>query len=116
MVYYEKSYIYSVAPATVNASVGLWFTSLAGVATGNGSRWLFGKHPAFLVTKRATPTITLYKYDGTVNQWDIPSGIGVVCSAIGVSPSGFAVSNNTGGTVTPPAGEAYGHWVADARL
>ena len=34
----------------------------------------------------------------------------------GADESGFTIINNTGGTVTPTAGETYGHWVADARM
>ena len=112
--YYEKSYSYSVAPATANAGGGLWFTSVLGISTANGSRWPLGKHPMFTVIKRSTPTVTVYTYGGTVGLWVI-GGAELACST-SADMTGLAVYNNTGGSVTPIAGEAYGHWVADARM
>lgn len=68
----------------------------------------------FKVRKRATPTVTLYTYGGTSGQWDL-GGATSDCS-VGTYENGFALMNNTGRTVTPTAGEAYGHWTADAEL
>ena len=112
--YYEKSYDLAVVQGTANVSAGLWFTNVLAVATSNGARWPIGSHPRFKVRKRIAPTITLYTYEGTAGQW--ATGGGNRATSYGSDESGFFVGNNTGGSVTPTAGEAYGHWTADAEL
>jgi len=111
--YYEQSYVYGISPGSVTDS-GIWFTNILGNSVANGARWQLGKHPVFLVTKRATPTVTLYLYEGTSGQWAI--GGGNRATGASASTTGFYTTNATGESVTPTAGEAYGHWVANARL
>lgn len=113
--YYEKSYAYGTVPGTANTSTGLYFTGVFNTATANASRWSLGSHPFFSVVKRAAPTVTLYTYTGVSGQWDVPSGA-PRASAASASERGFFVTNATGSSVTPPQGEAFGHWVADARM
>ena len=112
--YYEKSYDNAVVPGTANNGTGIWFTNVLGNAVPNGQRWQLGKHPVFKVRKRIAPTITLYEYGGALGQWLI--GNASRASSAGADESGFYVANYTGETITPTAGEAFGHWVADARL
>lgn len=112
--YFEKSYDYPVAPGSTGAGVGLWFVNVLAAETAANARWPVGAHPRFAVSKRTAPTVTLYEYGGTVGSWSI--GGAVRATASSPSENGFTIMNNTGGSVTPTAGEAYGHWTADAEL
>ena len=61
--YYEKNYDINTAPAT-NTSKGL--EQVAGTIDGNQN---FYYNVRFAVPKRANPSITFYKSDGTANTW-----------------------------------------------
>ena len=113
--YYEKSYEYATVPGTANVLNGLHFTRVFNVAVANGSRWIFGAHPQFKVRKRIAPTVTLYTFSGSSGKWEAPAAT-LRNSGYVATEGGIVITNNTGGTVTPTEGEAYGHWVADAEL
>jgi len=112
--YYEKTYSVNVAPGT-DTTDGLFMTTVLSTGVTNGSRWLLGHHPKFLVPKRVAPTVALYIVTGTANQINVSATPRASIATL-ISTTGFTISNNTGGTVTPTAGEAYGHWTADAEL
>ena len=112
--YYEKSYAADVIPGAVSAA-GLHITSINANTIGNGNRWGLGSHPRFKIDKRVVPTITLYTVDGVAGSWFIATAIRE-CSIDNASSSGFFIANNMGAAVTTSVSEAYGHWVADARM
>lgn len=111
--YYEKSYPQASAPGSVtNAGI---VTSTVTSAT-NGGLWTF---VPFKVTKRGTPTITIYGYNGgsgkvssesTGNDQAANSGAAKV-----IGEYGFTAYNNSGGTVSPAGGTAF-HYEASAEL
>lgn len=113
--YFEKSYSYSDAPGTATGNA-LFFTTVLSTAVLNGYRWMLAAQPRFNTIKRVAPTITVYDATGASGSIQVPSGTIRATGTSEVSTNGFAFTNNTGGTVTPSAGEAYGHWTADAEL
>lgn len=112
--YYEKSYNVGTAPGSVNA-LGFHITTTVATTIGAGLRWILGSYPRFKVRKRIAPTITLYTVEGVAGSWFIATSDRASGADI-VSENGFVVVNNTGGSSTTSVGEAYGHWVADARM
>jgi hypothetical protein len=110
--YYEKSYNTEVVPGTGTSVSMTSFMSTIGAGT-----QLWGSSTFFKVTKRATPTISAWAYDGTSGQWHY-----------GVSGSTEAKANisfyGTGMTSFQPyftstaSGQntGYGHWAASAEL
>ena len=105
--YYEKSYNVDVVPGT-NTGVGILYF-ITGSATGN----VGGKVP-FAVSKRATPTITIYPADGASAGNITTDFLGeVTANVLSQGQSGFSVYVAGGGSA---AGAVYGHYVASIEL
>jgi hypothetical protein len=116
--YYEKSYAQATAPqtnTTVNrVNVANHFNSTTGIS----SATIFLK-----VTKRSTPTITLYRGDGSAtnpNFWEYTVGTNEVYAnptVANIGDNNFSVGFN--GTASGTANNATlirGHYVAEAEL
>jgi len=109
--YYEKSYSINVTPATNTAfgTVSL-FTSSTPVGYLAGSR-------SFLVSKRTSPTITIYSPSGTSgtvadgNTTDYGAG-----TANQIGTNGFGLQNTSGSTYSPAGNLIYFHYTASAEL
>ena len=112
--YYEKSYDYATVPGTSTTN-GLLYTTCLAQLTGNGGAWPMGSHPRFQVRKRAVPTILLWDNVGNANTWYI-GGVNRASSGTFIGETGFSVTNNTGGNITPGADATYGHYTASAEL
>jgi hypothetical protein len=113
--YYEKSYDYSVVPATTT-NVGRW--NAGGSATGQTTGYVSGGHVVFQVEKRAIPTVTSYDAVGnsgkctrfTLGGADNHNQNVVVADA---AMNGWFPFADTGGTNDSGCGV---HWVASAEL
>lgn len=110
--YYEKSYNVSEQPAAANA-VGY---ESAIVASGG---FFLSSAPRFRVTKRASPGVTVYRYDnGSPGEWVEYSTTGSpvagrAASITGIGTQGFELR----GTGAAAGGNiARYHWAADAEL
>jgi len=114
MRYYEKSYDYATVPGTSTTN-GLLYTTCLAQLTGNGGAWPMGSHPKFQVRKRAVPTILLWDNVGNANTWYI-GGVNRASASTFIGETGFSVTNNTGGNITPGADATYGHYTASAEL
>ena len=112
MRYYEKSYNQGTAPGTATSA-----GSVHGDGSTGGTTSYVGGGARFSVTKRGTPTITLYDLagaSGRVNRENlsISSTTGNAASATQLGDSGFFAYSPSGAT----AGQIAFHYVADARL
>ena len=113
--YYEKSYDYSVVPATTT-NVGRW--NAGGTATGQTTGYVSGGHVVFQVEKRAIPTVTSYDAVGnsgkctrfTLGGADSNNQNVVVADA---AMNGWFPFADTGGTNHSGCGV---HWVASSEL
>lgn len=101
--YYEKSYNLSDAPATVT-DAGAHRVSID--TAGNTAKTTI----EFATTKIGTPTVVLYKPDGTLGDWDNTTGSATVEAGYTGNRS-FVVSATK---ATP--GHPTGHWTADAEI
>ena len=116
--YYEKSYAQATAPQTNTTVNRVNIANHFGSATGISSATVFLK-----VTKRSTPTITLYRSDGSAtnpNYWEYTVGTTETYANPTVANTGdnnFSVGFN--GTASGTANNATlirGHFVAEAEL
>lgn len=107
--YYEKTYDIDTAAGTSTAT-NIYFVTGGQVGTTTMQYSI-----PFKVTKRVSPTMTLYRGDGTSNSWAFASTGGVVTNR---TVSAAAQSTNAFLAEQTAAVEyrASGHWVADARL
>jgi hypothetical protein len=113
--YYEKSYDYSVVPATTT-NVGRW--NAGGSATGQTTGYISGGHVVFQVEKRAIPTVTSYDAAGnsgkctrfTLGGADSNNQSVTVADA---ATNGWFPYANSGATNDSGCGV---HWVASAEL
>jgi hypothetical protein len=113
--YYEKSYDYSVVPATTT-NVGRW--NAGGNATGQTTGYVSGGHVVFQVEKRAIPTVTSYDAAGnsgkctrfTLGTADNNNQNVVVAD---VAMNGWFPFADTGGSNDSGCGV---HWVASSEL
>lgn len=112
--YYEKSYEQDTAPGAATAA-GYHVTNVLAINANNTDAWYVGANPRFVSDKRAAPTVSLWTTAGTLGDWEI-GGANRATVAIAASTKGFIVANNTGGSVTPTAGYAFGQWVADSEI
>lgn len=106
----EKSYDIDTAPAT------------ATVAAGNGSNvavlTLYILGFPFKVPKFATPTVSLWSYNGTINKvslFDTGSDIGTAATASGIGQSGVFYITDGGSPYTVGKGYSW-HWLAKYEL
>lgn len=111
--YYEKSYQLSTAPATADQTGSYGFC----VGTNSVAANFFTYAPVLKVTKRATPTITIYDYAGNsgkvtkVSAVDLSLTDNQTATADRIGESGFRIYSALG-----TAGGFYGHYVASAEL
>jgi hypothetical protein len=111
--YYEKSYQLTTAPGTADqtGSYGLC------VGTNTVAANYFTYAPVLKVTKRTTPTITLYDFAGNsgkvtkVSAVDLSLTDNQTATADRIGESGFRIYSALG-----TAGGFYGHYVASAEL
>jgi hypothetical protein len=111
--YYEKSYDSNVAPGTASIAVGQYIAYLAGLASGT---YQPGSMIHFRVTKRATPTITLYNPSSGASgaAQDQAAGASISASANNAGTNTFLVL-----TTAHAANTAYNIqfcWTANAEL
>lgn len=114
--YYEKSYLYSIAPKTNNAA-GYYLYGYTSASNG----LIIGQIP-FRAIKRATPTLSTFSYVSSTasNASYVNSSGGITDSTpsaatpINVNLYGFQIQNNTGSTYT--TNQTVGHYVADSEL
>jgi len=111
--YYEKSYQLTTAPATADQTGSYGFC----VGTNTVSATYFTYAPVLKVTKRATPTITIYDLAGNsgkvtkVSAVDLSLTDNQTATADRMGESGFRIYSALG-----TAGGFYGHYVASAEL
>ena len=111
--YYEKSYQLSTAPATADQTGSYGFC----VGTNTVSANYFTYAPVLKVTKRATPTITIYDFAGNsgkvtkVSAVDLSLTDNQTATEDRIGESGFRIYSTLG-----TAGGFYGHYVARAEL
>jgi hypothetical protein len=105
--YYEKSYDYSVVPATASSNSSCVVMYSANSTASQGLK--------FQVVKRATPTLTGYSYsNGSINNWDVASvGVGAVTFG-NIGLTGWRFTQVVGSTATFTWAE--GHYTASAEL
>jgi len=109
--YYEKSFAIATAPVTnLGANTG---EVLIGCNTALGNMYTLGAF--FRVTKRTTPTVTLYNRQNASNDWVWYTAAGTTSNAGTVESSGQTVFNMTYVGSTTQA-ITTGHWVASAEL
>ncbi len=114
--YYEKSYPHDTAPGTAYAA-SVHATNVLNILVADDAPYLLGMHPVYKVQKQNIPSsaaISLFAADGTADKWNFPGG--TEDARAGGGTTGFQVLNDSGGNVTPTAGLAYGHWVADWEI
>jgi hypothetical protein len=106
--YYEKSYSLDEKAGQVNANTG---TNRLLVIYYVGNEYSMANQ--FKVTKRASPGISLWNYDGTANQWNgLPSVSARTVSGTSNGQNSFYVQAN--GTTADTS--LQGFWAADAEL
>lgn len=118
--FYEKSYDPTVAPGTINTTGSVdWQTRLALSASTPGS--LIPPPPQFKVTKRTTPTVTLW--DPTANTSAAVRNVTTGNSRGGCTPANIGLNSFFGVTVDGTSAvsvaldaEIRFQWVADARI
>jgi hypothetical protein len=105
--YYEKSY---------NVGTLTGSNTLVGVSLGIAAltTYVGGVSNTFKVSKRTTPTVSLFGQTGTAGVWTA-SGAGNTAAATADQPSekGFIGVNTSGLSV---GAFYYGHWAADIEL
>jgi len=112
--YYQKSYNQSIAPAS-NSSIGTkGFQTTGNVATSHVIGGI-----SFGTVMRTTPTVTIYGQSGGSGKVSNGDGTDLAANsgnAIWIGESGFAVQNNSGGSITPTYNVLQCHYVASAEL
>jgi len=112
--YFEKSYAYQTS---IGTSTGTGAVSCDSDVSSTGSRFFIFSANDFKVTKRTTPTLTIYSQDGvidTISKYNSPSTKVTVSSVVSRSDSslGTYIQGATSDITQP-----YNfHWVADAEL
>jgi hypothetical protein len=109
--YFEKQYEMSVVPGTnMGNDQKSFFTGLSGSASIK-----YSNSHAFKVSKRASPTMAYWNYQGTSGSW-MTGAAGQTETSTAVT--GSIVNENAIGTVYFTTGNnwAYGFWTANAEL
>ncbi|VTT98949.1 Uncharacterized protein OS=Bradyrhizobium sp. YR681 GN=PMI42_04878 PE=4 SV=1 [Gemmataceae bacterium] len=112
--YCESSYTQGVAPGTASTAVGMAaFPTPSSIANGG----LVGS-VRYAVAKRATPsTVGTYNYAGTPNTFSDYANTNLGTATVANSgPTGFAVQNGAGGSVSPASGGCAFHWFSSAEI
>jgi hypothetical protein len=113
--YFQKSYDQSVAPGTASADSGSVVAYFAS-NVGNGSPFAWTK---LHQTMRTVPTLTIYAYGGGTtrvsdnNNTDLAANSGTVTRT---GEGGFALYNNSGGTIAPGNNGFRFQWTGSAEL
>jgi len=114
--YYEKSYKQGEGAGT--ASRGTVAAFVSSVASG----YVYG-NVRYTVTKRATPTVTIYSYNGTVDRVSDGNGVNLAADALVIasttnfsSDTSFVYQNNSGGTISPGGNNILFNYIASAEL
>jgi hypothetical protein len=113
--YYEQSYPDGTAPGTATVITNIEYV----YATANIANTYVYKNINFKVTKRGTPTVTIYGYQGGSGKVSNNNGVDLatnsgVATSIGTKTA--VVYNNSGADVAPALGAFIFHWVASAEL
>ena len=114
--YYCKSYNLDTAITTSGASPGAIVMTMGTNVIGGGAFYGFVRFPTAM---RATPTVVVYGFSGTANTVSNASGTDLAAgsgSTSFVGQSGFAVFNNSGGSVTTTSGLELFHYAAVSEL
>jgi Protein of unknown function (DUF2793) len=111
--YWEASYNQGTAPGSTSGTNIFWATA---ASIGSGYPYLAVN---MKLTKRDTPTVTLYSYLGTSGRASDGLAADLAASsavANGIGKNVFYVQNSSGGGLTPSGGVIGLHYVANARL
>lgn len=112
--YYEKSINQSLTPGTSGNVGEIWFPNGTIIP---GETW---QTPRFAVTKRTSPTVTTYSYNGTTSRASDNNGTDYVADSANVwraSETGFDIKNNGASNMTVAAVRwVYCNWAASAEL
>ena len=115
--YFEKSASQNVSITTANTTS--WIICVYSTTVSNGQNYANCKYS---VTKRATPTVSIYPYGTPTNlgrvSTDTGGDFGANSGFVNTGyDQGFSVSNNSGGTLTTGAQKQFiGNWYAEAEL
>ena len=115
--YFEKSAAQNVSITTANTTS--WIICVYSTTVSNGQNYANCKYS---VTKRATPTVSIYPYGTPTNLGrvsnDTGGDFGANSGFVNTGyDQGFSVSNNSGGTLTTGAQKQFiGNWYAQAEL
>jgi len=113
--YYSKSYNQSAVPGSNAGYANSCWSSFTPSTTGYAGSSKF----CYPVTMRTTPSISVWTYNGTANQWHVgQNGVSesaYVATAGNISESGFSVAS-TGVSTTSSYNIMYGSWAASAEL
>ena len=115
--YFEKSAAQDVSITT--ALTTSWIICVYSTTVSNSQNYANCKYS---VTKRTTPTVSIYPYATPTNLGRVSSDTGVDFGANSGFVNtgydqGFSVANNTGGTLTTGAQKQFiGNWYAEAEL
>lgn len=118
MRYFEKSYDYATAPGTATITQGSYYNTRRAVAVSTAGVLVIG-NCTFKVTKRISPTITLYSpggASGAVRVQNVNNRTGATAGLI--TDSGFTAVNldNTSAQGIAVDDLIEFHWVAESEL
>lgn len=112
--YYEKSILQTSTPGASGNVGEMWFPN---ATIANGETWQLVR---FAVTKRTSPTVTTYSYNGTSGRAANDSGTDYGADSANVWRNGDAyavIKNNSGSSMTVTSVRwVYCNWTASAEL
>jgi hypothetical protein len=112
--YYEKGGVFTATPGAAGSLGEMWFPN---ATIANNETW---QAPRFAVTKRSSPSVTTYSYNGTSSRAANDSGTDYGADSANVwraNESGFVIKNNSGSSMTVTSVRwVYCNWVASAEL
>jgi hypothetical protein len=123
MAYFQKTYLYSVAPKTNAALGGQFIYGQAGANIQTGSATVFGSNTygqvAFPLVMIGAPVVHIYSYASSLvntmtslNGGEDAASSGVACL---ITPRQFYINNASGAVLANNSGWGYiCQWLADA--
>jgi len=112
--YYEKSGVFTGTPGAAASLGEIWFPNGTIIP---GESW---QAPRFAVTKRSSPSVTTYSYNGTTSRAADNNGTDYVANSAEVwraDASGFVIRNAGASNMTVAAVRwVYCNWAASAEL
>ena len=112
--YYEKSGVFTGTPGAAASLGEMWFPN---ATIANNETW---QSPRFAVTKRSSPSVTTYSYNGTSSRAANDSGTDYGADSANVwraNETGFVIKNNSGSSMTVTSVRwVYCNWAASAEL